>query len=107
MTIDQLSFIGSELTTHHPTSLSIPNFQVVSSPPQVNYVETYPMSLPTVEEEHLIIFSTSLNLYPVRDMLSHLLGVMELDLSFGSLDIDTIQCIIIPFYDNLLEAMAL
>ena len=43
MTIDQLSFFGPDVATGPPSSL--PGFYppVVSAPPQVNYVATYPV----------------------------------------------------------------
>lgn len=49
VTIDQLSFLGPELTSNHPNSLNVPNMQMVSSSPQVNYVETCPMPNPIDE----------------------------------------------------------
>ena len=46
MTIDQLSFFGPDVATGLPSSL--PGFYppIVSAPPQVNYVATYPMPVP-------------------------------------------------------------
>ena len=43
MTIDQLSFFGPDMAAGPPSSL--PSFYppVVSAPPQVNYVATYPV----------------------------------------------------------------
>ena len=45
MTIDQLSFFGPDVATGPPSSL--PGFYppIVSSPPQVNYVATYPVPI--------------------------------------------------------------
>ena len=46
VTIDQLSFFGPDVATGPPSSL--PSFYppVVSAPPQVNYVATYPVPVP-------------------------------------------------------------
>ena len=43
MTIDQLSFFGLDVAAGLPSSLPDLDLPVVSSPPQVNYVATYPM----------------------------------------------------------------
>ena len=43
MTIDQLSFFGPNVATGPPSSLLGFYPLVVSTPPQVNYVATYPM----------------------------------------------------------------
>ena len=43
MTIDQLSFFGPDVAASPPSSLPGLYPPVVSSPPQVNYVATYPM----------------------------------------------------------------
>lgn len=51
MTIDQLSFISTNLTPNQPNFLNGPYMQVVSSPPQINYVATYSCS------HHLMIQS--------------------------------------------------
>ena len=47
MTIDQVSFFGPDMETGPPSSL--PGFYppVVSAPPQVNYVATYPVPVPS------------------------------------------------------------
>lgn len=43
VTVNQLLFIGFDLTSNHLSSMNIPYMQVVSPPPQVNYVATYHM----------------------------------------------------------------
>lgn len=77
VTINQLSFVGTDLTTNNPTSLSVPNVQLVSSSPHVNYVTTYPIHIPTNEDKHFIVHSNSFNLDLVGDMMNHLLGKLE------------------------------
>ena len=66
--------------------------QVVSSPPQVNYVATYFM--PTSTDDL------------VSDIVHHVLGALELDISIRSLDMYPFRRIVLPFDENLLEAMA-
>ena len=43
MTIDQLSFFGPDMEAGPPSSLPCFYPPIVSTPPQVNYVATYPM----------------------------------------------------------------
>ena len=62
MTIDQISFFGPNMKSSPPSSLPGLYLMVVSSPPQVNYVATYPM--PT--------FSDSV-------VVRHVLGSLDLD----------------------------
>ena len=47
MTIDQLSFFGHDVATGLPSSLLGFYPPIVSTPPQVNYVATYPMPVPS------------------------------------------------------------
>jgi hypothetical protein len=47
VTIDQLLFVGPTLTASHQPSLNGPYVQVVSPPPQVNYVVTHVPMLST------------------------------------------------------------
>lgn len=106
VTIDQLSFISPNLTPNLLASLNGPYMQVVSHLPHIDYVETCSMPIPTDEEEPYTVFSTYFYLDIVCYMVHHLLGAMELDLSIGSLNMDSFQSILLPFDDKLLEAMA-
>lgn len=103
--IDQLSFVGHDFISNHPTSLRIPSVQVVSSPPQVNYVATYPIHIPTNEDKPFIVCSTSFDLALVGDIVHHLLGALDSDLSIGSFDMYLFQSVIIPSNQNLFESM--
>ena len=49
VTIDQISFVGPDLSANHPNSLNVPNMQVVSPSSLVNYMATCSMSAPTDE----------------------------------------------------------
>lgn len=73
VTIDQLSFVDLDLTTNHPTSLIVLYLQVISTPPQVNYVATNPMFSITDPSEPLTVYSTSYDLDPVID-IGNLMG---------------------------------
>ena len=42
----------------------------------------------------------------VGDVVHHVLGALELDFSFGSLDMYSFQSILLPSNENLLESMA-
>jgi hypothetical protein len=65
VTIDQLSFVGPELTINPITSLTRSYMQSVSPLPQVNYVALSPMT------------STSNDLDLVVDMVISLVGILE------------------------------
>jgi len=54
------------------------------------------MPLPTIQEEPLIIFSTSFDLDLVGDMVNHLFGALEPDISIRSLDMCPFQSVILP-----------
>ena len=41
----------------------------------------------------------------VGDVACHVLGALELDFSIGSLDMYPFQSVVLPFDENLLEAM--
>jgi len=101
--IDQLSFVGPNLTPSKTNSLNGPYIQVVSSSPQVIYVETYPINVPTPKDGVFSVCSTSFDLDLVGDMVNHLLGALESDLSIGSFD--PFQSVVLLFNENLLEAM--
>lgn len=68
MTIDKLSFVDLDSNTNHLASLNVPSMQVVSTPPQVNYLVTSPMFSVTDESKPLIVFSSSYDLDPVIDI---------------------------------------
>jgi hypothetical protein len=109
VTIDQLSFIGPDLTAKHPTPLNVPYMQVVSHPPQVNYVASCPMHSTLNEKEPLSVCSPSLDLDPVVDMVNHSIGDLEPDLPLvtpiESLDMYSFQSVVLPSDEDLLEAM--
>ena len=92
VTIDQLTFIGAESTPTQPSPLNGCYLQVVSPPPQVNCVAT--CSMPSSTDDI------------VGDVVHHVLGELEPDFSFGSLDMYPFQRIFLPSDANLLEAMA-
>jgi len=92
------------LTGDSPTSLHVLNIQVVSPPPQVNYVAT--CSMAAREDESFIIFSTSFDLDLVGDMVDHLLWKLEPGFSIGSLDVSPFLSIVLTSDENLLEAIA-
>ena len=68
VTIDQLSFVGPDLTINSKNSLNGSYMQTVSPLPQVNYVVLSPM--PSISDD----------LDPVVDMVISLVGILEPDL---------------------------
>lgn len=84
VSIDKILFVGLELTNNHSTSLSVLNVQVVSSLPQLNYVATYPIHVPIIEYKPFAVFITSFDQDLVGDMVNHLLGAFEYNISIGS-----------------------
>jgi hypothetical protein len=76
VTIDQISFIGPHTKVNHMTSLNGPYMRVTSTPPQVNYVATYPMHSTMNEKEPLPYSDLDL----VVDMVISSIGLLELDL---------------------------
>jgi hypothetical protein len=97
--IEQLPFVGPDLNVNHPPSLNGHYVQVVSSPPQVNYVATCPMCS-TLDE-------ASYQLDPVVDMVISSIGILDHDLltPIAALDMYFIQSVFFPFNKDLLEAM--
>jgi hypothetical protein len=95
VTIDQLSFVGPDLTINPMTSLNRSYMQSVSPLPQVNYVALSPMT------------STSDELDPVVDMVISSVGLLEPDLLTldETLDMCSFQSILLPSSEDLLEAM--
>ena len=106
VTVDQLSFSSFDSTTNNPTSLNVPNSKVVSTPPRVNYVATSPMFSITNESVPLIVCSSSFDLDPVIDM-ENSMGLFErnVPIHFESLDMCSFQRTILPYDEDLLEAM--
>jgi hypothetical protein len=95
VTIDQLSFIGPDLTINPMTSLNGSYMQSVSPLPQVNYVALSPMT------------STSDDLDLVVDMVISSVGLLEPDLLTPITDLDmcSFQSDFLPSSEDLLEAM--
>jgi hypothetical protein len=91
VTIDQLSFIDPNWIA----SLNGSYMQMVSPPPQVNYVALSPMA------------STSDDLDPVVDMVISSIGLLEPDLftPVVTLDMVSFQSVFLPSSEDLLEAM--
>jgi hypothetical protein len=89
--VDQLSFIDPAWIA----SLNGSYMQMVSPPPQVNYVALSPMA------------STSDDLDPVVDMVISSIGLLEPDLftPVATLDIVSFQSVFLPSSEDLLEAM--
>jgi hypothetical protein len=76
VTNDQLSFIGPDWMT----SLNGSYMQMISPPPQVNYVVLSPMPSTADEYESLTVSSVSYELDPVVDMVISSIGFLEIDL---------------------------
>jgi len=79
VTLEKLSFVSLDhsLTANHENSLNVPYMQVVSPPPQVNYVESYPMCSNPNKKDPLAIFSPFLDLYMVVEMVNHSIGDLD------------------------------
>jgi hypothetical protein len=95
VTINQLSFIGPDMTINLMTSLHCSYIQSVSPLPQVNYVALSPMT------------STSDDLDLVVDMVISSVGLLEPDFLTPdeTLDMCSFQSILLPSSEYLLEAM--
>ena len=95
VTIDQLSFVGCDLTINPMPSLNGPYMQSVSPMPQVNYVALSPMT------------STSDDLDPLVNMVISSIGLLEPNLFtlVAALDMCSFQSIVLPSNEDLLEAM--
>jgi hypothetical protein len=107
MVIDQLSFIGPGLTINPMTSLNGSYMQMVSPPPQLNYVALYPMPSVVDEDEPLIVSSISYDLDPVVDMVISSVGLLELDLliPIAALNMCSFHSVFLPSREDLLEAV--
>ena len=88
------------------TTLNVPDSKVVSTPPRVNYVATDPMFSVTDVSEPLTVCSSSFDLDPVIDM-ENSMGLPERNvlIPLESLDMCSFQRTILPFEEDLLEAM--
>jgi hypothetical protein len=109
VTIDHLSFVGPDLTTKHLTPMNVPYMQMLSHPPQVNYVASCPMCSTLNEKEPLFVCSTSLDLDLLVDIMNHSIGDLEPNLPLvthtESLDMYSFQSVSLPSDEDLLEAM--
>ena len=92
VTIDQLSFVGPNLTPNQPTFLNVPYMQVVSPLPQINYVATC----------YMLVSTDDL----VGNVVRHVLGALQPNFFIGSIDMYPFQCFVLPFDENLLKAKA-
>jgi hypothetical protein len=103
VTIDQLSFIGPDSMT----SLNGSYMQMVSPPPQVNYVALSPMPSPSDEDEPLSVSSVSYDFDLVVDMVISSVGLLEPDLftPVVTLNMCSFQSIVLSSNEDLLEAM--
>ena len=104
VTIVQLSFGSLYSNINNLTPLNVPYTEVVSTPPQVNYVATSPMFSVTDASEPLTVDSSSFD--PVIDMVNSM-GAFERDvlIPIESLDMCSFQRTVLPFDEDLLEAM--
>ena len=95
VTIDQLSFIGPDMTINPMTPLHGSYMQSISPLPRVNYVALSPMT------------STSDDLDMVVDMVISSVGLLEPDLLTPIMDLDMVsfQSDFLPSSEDLLEAM--
>jgi hypothetical protein len=107
VTIDQLSFVSPDLTINSMTSLNGSYMQMVSPPPQVNYVVLSPMPSAIDADEPLIVSSISYDLDPVVDMVISSVGLLEPDLlaPIVALDMCSFESVFLPSSEDLLEAM--
>jgi hypothetical protein len=97
VTIDQISFVGPDLTIDPMNSLNGSYMQSVSPMPQVNYVALSP--IPSAVDEY--------DLDPVVDMVISSIGLLETDLltPISNLDMCSFQSDFLPSSEDLLEAM--
>jgi hypothetical protein len=97
VTIDQLSFVGPDLTINSITSLNGSYMQTISPPLEVNYEALSPMPSAVDVNEPLTIV----------DMVISLVGLLEPDLltHITALDMCSFQSVFLPSSENLLESM--
>jgi hypothetical protein len=80
VTIDQLSFVGHDLTINSMTSLNGSYMWSVSPLKHVNYVALSPMPSAANTDEPLVVSSVSYDLDLVVDTVISSIGLLELDL---------------------------
>jgi hypothetical protein len=107
VTIDQLLLVGPDLTINSMTSLNGSYMQMVSPPPQVNYVALSPMPSTIDKDDPLTISSISYDLDLVVDMVISSVGLLELDLltPIATLHMCSFQSVFLSSNEDLLEAM--
>jgi hypothetical protein len=107
VTIDQLLFVGPDLTINSMTSLNGSYMQTVSPSPQVNYAALSSMPSMINVDEPLTVRSLPYDLDMVVDMVISLIGLLELDLltPITTLGMCSFQSVFLPSSEDLLEAM--
>jgi hypothetical protein len=106
VTIDQLSFVGSDLTISSMTSLNGSYMHTVLPLPQVNYVALSPMPSVADEDEPLTVSSVSDDLDTVVDMVISSIGILPGLLSpIAALDMYSFQSVFLLSNGDLLEAI--
>jgi hypothetical protein len=107
VTIDQLSFVGLDLTINPMTSLNGSYMQSVSPLPPVNYVALSPMPSTADEDDPLTVISTSYDLDPIVDMVISSVGILEpyLLTPITDLEMCSFQSVFLPSSEDLLEAI--
>jgi hypothetical protein len=107
VTVDQLSFVGLDLTVNSMNSLNGSYMQSISPLPQVNYVALYPMPTTADADETLPVSLISYELDLVVDMVISSVGILEPDLltPITTLNICSFQSVFLPSSEYLLEAM--
>jgi hypothetical protein len=107
VTIDQLLFVGPDLTINSMTSLNDSYMQMVSPPPQDNFVVLSPMPSTVDENDPLTVRSVSYDLDPVITMVIYSIGLLELDFLtlVASFDMCSFQSVVLSSNEDILEAM--
>ena len=107
VTIDKLSFIGTDFITNPTNSLDGSYMQMVSPLPQVNYVVLSPMPSVVDEDEPLTVRSVSYDLDPVVHIVISSIRILEPQLltPSTSLDMCSFQSVFLSSSEDLLEAM--
>jgi hypothetical protein len=107
VTIDQLSFIGPDLTINSMTFLNGSYMQTISPPPQVNYVALSPMPSNADENDPLIVSSISYALDPVVNMVISSIKILEPNMltPVPTFNMCFLQSIVLPSSEDLLESM--
>jgi hypothetical protein len=107
VTIDQLSFVGPDLTINSMTSLNNSYMQTVSPLSQVNYVVLYPMPSSADENEPLTVSLVSYDLDPVVDIVISSIRILEPDLltPVPTFDMCSLQSVVLLSNEDILEAM--